>query len=53
MSRGVGYGRRVGADEISGLVVLFDGIASEAVFDTGIVVIEPPEGLGYGTAMWP
>lgn len=35
-----------GADVIPGLVVLLDGVASEPVFDTGVIVIESPEGLG-------
>ena len=42
-----------GANEIAGLVVLFDGVASEPVFDAGVIVIQPPESLGCGSAMNP
>ena len=35
-----------GADEKTGFVVLLDGVASEPVFDAGVVVVESPEGLG-------
>ena len=41
-----------GADEETGFVVLLDGVASEPVFDAGVIVVESPEGLGYGAAMW-
>lgn len=34
------------ANEISGLVVLLDGVASEPVFDAGVIVVEPPKSLG-------
>ena len=40
-----------GADEKTDFVVLFDGVASEPVFDAGVIVIESPEGLGYGPPM--
>jgi len=39
------------ADEKTGLVVLLDGVSSEPVFDAGIIVVESPEGLGYGPPM--
>jgi len=42
-----------GADEKAGFVVLLDGVASEPVFDAGVIVVESPEGLGYGAAMGP
>ena len=42
-----------GADEKTGFVVLLDGVASEPVFDAGVIVVESPEGLGYGAAMGP
>ena len=45
--KGVGYGRRVGADVIPGLVVLLDGIPSEPMFDARVIVIQPPECFGY------
>jgi len=40
-----------GADEKTGFVVLLDGVASEPVFDAGVIVVESPEGLGLGAAM--
>ena len=40
-----------GADEKTDFVVLLDGVASEPVFDAGVIVIESPEGLGYGPPM--
>lgn len=40
-----------GANEKAGFVVLLDGVASEPVFDTGVIVVESPEGLGLGAAM--
>ncbi len=40
-----------GADEKTGFVVLLNGIASEPVFDAGVIVIESPEGFGYGPPM--
>lgn len=42
-----------GADEEAGFVVLLDGVASEPVFDAGVIVVESPEGLGFGAAMGP
>jgi len=39
------------ANERTGFVVLLDGVASEPVFDAGVIVVESPEGLGYGPAM--
>ena len=42
-----------GADEKTGFVVLLDGVASEPVFDAGVIVVESPEGLGYGPPMGP
>jgi hypothetical protein len=36
-----------GADVIPGLVVLLDGIPSEPMFDARVIVIQPPECLGY------
>ena len=33
-------------NEVAGFVVLLDGITSEPMFDTGIVIVKPPEGLG-------
>lgn len=41
----------LGADEVTGFIVLLDGVAAEPVFNTGIIVVEPPEGLGWGAAM--
>ena len=41
------------ADEKTGFVVLLDGVASEPVFDAGVIVVESPEGLGFGAAMGP
>ena len=32
-------------DEITGFVILLDGISPEPVFDAGIIVIQSPEGL--------
>ena len=43
----------LGSDVIPGLVVLLDGVLPEPVFDAGVIVIEPPEGLGCGSAMEP
>jgi len=40
-----------GADERAGFVVLLDGVATEPVFDAGIIVVESPEGIGYGSPM--
>ena len=40
-----------GADERAGFVVLLDGVSSEPVFDAGIIVVESPEGIGYGSPM--
>ena len=42
-----------GANEKAGFVVLLDGVASEPVFDAGVIVVESPEGLGLGVAMGP
>jgi len=39
------------ANEKTGFVVLLDGVASEPVFDAGVIVIESPEGFGYGPPM--
>ena len=39
------------ANEKAGFIVLLDGVASEPVFDTGVIVVESPEGLGYGPPM--
>jgi hypothetical protein len=36
-----------GTDEKTGFVVLLDGVASEPVFDAGVVVVESPECLGF------
>jgi hypothetical protein len=41
------------ADEKTDFVVQLDGVASEPVFDAGVIVVESPEGLGYGAAMGP
>ena len=41
------------ANEKAGFVVLLDGVASEPVFDAGVIVVESPEGLGFGAAMGP
>jgi len=41
----------LGADEVTGFVVLLDGVAAEPVFNAGIIVVKPPEGLGRGAAM--
>ena len=41
------------ADEKAGFIVLLDGVAPEPVFDAGVIVIESPEGLGFGAAMGP
>ena len=43
----------LGADEKTGFIVLLDGVAPEPVFDAGVVVVEPPEGLGRGLAVGP
>lgn len=40
-----------GTDERTGFVVLLDGVATEPVFDAGVVVVESPEGIGYGSPM--
>ena len=34
-------------------VVQLDGVASEPVFDAGVIVVESPEGFGFGAAMEP
>ena len=43
----------LGAQEITGFVVLLDGVASEPVLDTGVVVVQSPECLGYRAGMYP
>ncbi len=39
-------GGRVGTQEITGLVVLLDGVSPEPVLDAGVIVVQSPEGLG-------
>ena len=41
------------ADEKTGFVILLDGVSPEPVFDAGVIVVESPEGLGFGAAMGP
>jgi len=41
----------LGADEVTGFIVLLDGVAAEPVFNAGIIIVEPPEGLGRGATM--
>ncbi len=36
-----------GANVVAGFVVLLDGVASEPVFDAGVIVVESPEGFGF------
>ena len=37
----------LGAQEITGFVVLLDGIACEPLFNTDVIVIQTLKGLGY------
>ena len=41
------------ANEKTDFVVQLDGVVSEPVFDAGVIVVESPEGFGYGAAMEP